>query len=230
MTDSTLVFDSVQFFYNPPNIPYPDDKKLLSWLDPVGTLLYAAALTPLLMGLIWGWSFNSRVRHSESLQLTSHYSLFRFPGGATYTWNSAAVISSLVVGAAMGVMFIIHQAFFKADGIFHRDIFKNRNAGGESSSSFFGPIVANILLVHSLPLGSCHRVSLSRSSITRNSAHRSCTTGASSIYRSMTFTAKKLPYCSVLIRWLAPCAMNLLLLPPCSANWPPCIWLTKLDV
>lgn len=88
-------------------------------LDWVGTVLFSCGMVPFLMGILWG--------------------------GNTYPWSSAAVIASLVIGFAFFVIFGLHQAFIRKDGVFnHREcdrlrlvlatsadlsagLFKNRN-------------------------------------------------------------------------------------------------------
>ncbi|KZO91463.1 MFS general substrate transporter [Calocera viscosa TUFC12733] len=69
--------------------------------DLVGSALVGCSMIPLLMGLIWG--------------------------GTTYPWNSAAVISCLVIGCAFLVILGLHQYFIEKDGLFARAMFQHRN-------------------------------------------------------------------------------------------------------
>lgn len=48
-------------------------------------------------------------------------------GGASYSWSSKQVVSTLAVGLVFLVVFALHQLFINKEGLFHRDLFKSRN-------------------------------------------------------------------------------------------------------
>ncbi|KAI1384229.1 putative siderophore iron transporter [Hypoxylon trugodes] len=80
-------------FYHPPNFDLLHERKtkmqLLKQLDYVGSFLWTAGLTLLLMGVSWG--------------------------GSIYPWNSAATISSIVIGVALLVVLFIYEAYAKLE-------------------------------------------------------------------------------------------------------------------
>lgn len=87
--------------YNPP--PRPLQKSLstrekLSRLDWTGYFLLCIGLVLFTMGLSWGLN--------------------------PYPWSSAYVLAPLLVGACFFVALIVHQTFFKKDGLLHHDLFK----------------------------------------------------------------------------------------------------------
>lgn len=101
-----IVFALFFFFYHPASVPNPRGLSVISRIleiDLVGLTLLGCGIVPLMMGLIWG--------------------------GQTYAWNSAAVISCLVIGVAGFGVLIAHQLWIKKDGILSRELFKNRNFG-----------------------------------------------------------------------------------------------------
>lgn len=101
-----LVFAVIFFVYRPPPVDNPYElsvlKRILNF-DLVGTLLYGLGLIPLMVGLLWG--------------------------GVTYAWGSKQVVAALVVGCVFTVIFALHQAFIKKDGLYNHNIFKHRNVG-----------------------------------------------------------------------------------------------------
>ncbi|KAL8279780.1 hypothetical protein RQP46_007875 [Phenoliferia psychrophenolica] len=90
--------------YNPPPTPNPDQLTLTHRFldfDVVGTLLLIAGITPLTIGLTWG--------------------------GTTYAWKAAASWAPVLIGCVFLVGLMVHQVFFKKDGLLHHDMFRGRN-------------------------------------------------------------------------------------------------------
>ncbi|KAI5865780.1 trichothecene efflux pump [Durotheca rogersii] len=80
-------------FYHPPTFDLLHERKtkreLLRKLDYAGIFMWTASLTLLLMGVSWG--------------------------GTIYPWNSAATISSIVIGGALLVALFTYEAFAKLE-------------------------------------------------------------------------------------------------------------------
>jgi hypothetical protein len=92
---------ALAILYNPPPTPNPAGRSYLDrWLDfdRIGTLLFIAGVTPLLLGLTWG-------------------------GGGAYPWSSAHGIAPTVVGGVMLLVFVAYEAFIKKDGLAHHGLF-----------------------------------------------------------------------------------------------------------
>lgn len=91
--DVGLAIILLYLFYHPPTFGHLHQRKtkwqLLKGLDYLGIFLWTAGLTVLLMGASWG--------------------------GTIYPWNSAATISSLVVGAALLVALFAWEATAKLE-------------------------------------------------------------------------------------------------------------------
>lgn len=89
--DVVLAIVLLFFFYHPPTFDLLHERKtkmqLLKELDYLGIFLWTAGLTLFLMGVSWG--------------------------GALYPWDSAATISSLVIGGALLVALFIWEGFAK---------------------------------------------------------------------------------------------------------------------
>jgi hypothetical protein len=94
----------IAIFYRPIRHPELHEKPYLQRLmalDWVGTFLFSAGMVPFIVGLLIG--------------------------GNRYPWKSAAPIACLVVGAVFFVIFGLHQAFVRKDGVFNHRLFKHRN-------------------------------------------------------------------------------------------------------
>ncbi|KAI0839239.1 trichothecene efflux pump [Hypoxylon sp. FL0890] len=81
------------FFYHPPTFDLLHERKtktqLLKQLDYAGIFMWTAGLTLLLMGVSWG--------------------------GTIYPWDSAATISSIIIGAVLLIALFIYEAFAKLE-------------------------------------------------------------------------------------------------------------------
>lgn len=87
-------------FYRPPirKTELTENRPRLDW---IGYILLAAASVLFLMGLTWG--------------------------GVTYAWKSGATIGTIVAGIAIYILLGLWEWKGRSDGIFHHDLFKNRN-------------------------------------------------------------------------------------------------------
>ncbi len=101
-----LIFALIFFVYHPSPAENPHKLSVLKRtfnFDLVGTVLYGLGLVPLMVGLLWG--------------------------GVTYAWNSKQVVAALVVGCVFTLIFALHQAIIKKDGLYNHKIFKHRYVG-----------------------------------------------------------------------------------------------------
>jgi hypothetical protein len=113
-----LIFALIFFVYHPSPVENPCKLSVLKRIfnfDVVGTLLYGLGLLPLMVGLLWG--------------------------GVTYAWSSKQVVAALVVGCVFTVIFALHQAIIKKNGLYHHELFKHRNVGLALFAAFVEGIV-----------------------------------------------------------------------------------------
>lgn len=100
--------------YNPPPRPLQRSlslKEKLARLDWIAYVLLAVGLVLFTMGLSWG--------------------------NNPYSWSDARVLAPLLVGFCFFVGLIIHQTFFKKDGLFHHDLFKKDRNFAVALGCFF---------------------------------------------------------------------------------------------
>ncbi|KAL8283564.1 hypothetical protein RQP46_005667 [Phenoliferia psychrophenolica] len=119
---SLLTAASLHFFYTPIR---KTDKTLLQVIlhevDLVGTGLLVTFATVFVIGLNWG--------------------------GNAYAWSSVQCIATLAVGGAFLLLLIIHQVFIKKDGLFHHDLFANRNYWLSAFGLFIEGVVFLVFLL-----------------------------------------------------------------------------------
>ncbi|KAL8279417.1 hypothetical protein RQP46_008229 [Phenoliferia psychrophenolica] len=114
----TLSGVALYFFYRPIHKPTKTIAYVLSHdIDWVGTILQIAFATPFLIGLQWG--------------------------GNAYPWASVHCIATMSVGGASLIALIVHQVFFKKDGLFNHELFACRNF----TISFIGLFVEGIIFL-----------------------------------------------------------------------------------
>ena len=104
----------IAILYNPPLRPLQKSLTLgqkLARLDWVAYVLLAVGLVLFTMGLSWGFN--------------------------PYAWSDAHVLAPLLIGAAFFVGLIIHQTFFKKDGLIHHDLFKKDRNFALALGTFF---------------------------------------------------------------------------------------------
>ena len=100
--------------YRPPPRPLQKSltlKEKLGRLDWVAYLLLAIGLVLFTMGLSWGLN--------------------------PYPWSNAHVLGPLLVGAAFFIALVVHQTFFKKDGLVHHDLFKKDRNFAVALGCFF---------------------------------------------------------------------------------------------
>ncbi|KAL8279865.1 hypothetical protein RQP46_007715 [Phenoliferia psychrophenolica] len=89
-------------YYTPINKPSKTFIHVITHdIDMVGTALQLGFAVPFIIGLVWG--------------------------GNAYPWASAHCIGTLAVGGASLIALIVHQVWFKKDGLFHHELFECRN-------------------------------------------------------------------------------------------------------
>ncbi|KAK5045629.1 hypothetical protein LTR84_008998 [Exophiala bonariae] len=99
-----VAFLGCLFCYHPPprelqvSLTFPEKLRKLDW---IGYALFAPGLT--LLSVALSWSQNP------------------------YPWSNVHIIATFIIGVVMLIAFGIYEWRFKKDGIFHHDLFQNRN-------------------------------------------------------------------------------------------------------
>ncbi|KAL8287426.1 hypothetical protein RQP46_003284 [Phenoliferia psychrophenolica] len=112
----------LHFFYRPIHKPTKTIAYVLAHdIDWVGTGLQLVFAVPFLIGLNWG--------------------------GNAYPWSSVHVIATMSVGGASLIALIVHQVFFKKNGLFNHDLFECRNFTISALGLFIEGIIFLALLL-----------------------------------------------------------------------------------
>ncbi|KAL8280780.1 hypothetical protein RQP46_006784 [Phenoliferia psychrophenolica] len=113
---------SIYFFYVPIRKPTKSFRYVLTHeVDIIGTVLLTGFAVPFLIGLNWG--------------------------GSAYPWASVHCIATLSIGGAFLIALIVHQVWFKKDGIFHHDLFACRNYAIATFGLFVEGVVFLVFLL-----------------------------------------------------------------------------------